>query len=301
MTSGANDELEERTTRAGNRAKPRHAVEPTTEPHVAAHVAPSLHVVATPASATTTPASPSPRLSPPRTTKRLSSAREAQARASLAGVRVFATGGLGGVHRGASTTFDESADLPVLAQVPITVVSAGVKSILDIPATLERLETLSVTVVGYRTDEFPSFWLTTSGEPLDWSVPDGAAVADLDVADQRGGGGQRRHRLCDQPVRGDLLVRDHGAEPDRISTVLHLAHTADVVQRDDPVRPHEPEVHGRHEALSPGEDAAVAAMPVEEGERFLDRDRCVIVESGRLHVRPRGWRLIHSARARRPL
>ncbi len=102
--------------------------------------------------------------------------------ASLAGVRVFATGGLGGVHRGAATTFDESADLPVLAQVPITVVSAGVKSILDIPATLERLETLSVTVVGYRTDEFPSFWLTTSGEPLDWSVPDGAAVADVMAA-----------------------------------------------------------------------------------------------------------------------
>jgi pseudouridine-5'-phosphate glycosidase len=102
--------------------------------------------------------------------------------ASLAGVRVFATGGLGGVHRGASTTFDESADLPVLAQVPITVVSAGVKSILDIPATLERLETLSVTVVGYRTDEFPSFWLTTSGEQLDWSVADGQSVADVMAA-----------------------------------------------------------------------------------------------------------------------
>ena len=78
-------------------------------------------------------------------------------------MRVFATGGLGGVHRGASSTYDESADLGVLAQVPITVVSAGVKSILDIPATLERLETLSVTVVGYGTEEFPSFWLTTSG------------------------------------------------------------------------------------------------------------------------------------------
>jgi pseudouridine-5'-phosphate glycosidase len=97
--------------------------------------------------------------------------------AALGGVRVFATGGLGGVHRGAHETFDESADLTVLADVPVTVVSAGVKSILDIPATLERLETLSVTVVGYRTDEFPSFWLTSSGERLDWSVPDGAAVA----------------------------------------------------------------------------------------------------------------------------
>jgi pseudouridine-5'-phosphate glycosidase len=102
--------------------------------------------------------------------------------ASLAGVRVFATGGLGGVHRGASATFDESADLGVLAQVPITVVSAGVKSILDIPATLERLETLSVTVVGYGTDEFPSFWLTTSGERLDWSVSDGVAVAEVMAA-----------------------------------------------------------------------------------------------------------------------
>ncbi len=102
--------------------------------------------------------------------------------AALGGVRVFATGGLGGVHRGASETFDESADLTVLAEVPVTVVSAGVKSILDIAATLERLETLSVTVVGYGTDEFPSFWLTSSGEPLDWSVPDGAAVAEVMAA-----------------------------------------------------------------------------------------------------------------------
>jgi pseudouridine-5'-phosphate glycosidase len=102
--------------------------------------------------------------------------------AALGGVRVFATGGLGGVHRGAHETFDESADLTVLAGVPVTVVSAGVKSILDIPATLERLETLSVTVVGYGTDEFPSFWLTSSGERLDWSVPDGAAVADVMAA-----------------------------------------------------------------------------------------------------------------------
>lgn len=102
--------------------------------------------------------------------------------AALGGVRVFATGGLGGVHRGASETYDESADLTVLAEVPVTVVSAGVKSILDIAATLERLETLSVTVVGYGTDEFPGFWLTSSGEPLDWSVSDGAAVADIMAA-----------------------------------------------------------------------------------------------------------------------
>ncbi|NRQ48804.1 pseudouridine-5'-phosphate glycosidase [Aeromicrobium stalagmiti] len=102
--------------------------------------------------------------------------------AHIAGIRVFATGGLGGVHRGASETFDESADLTVLSQVPITVVSAGVKSILDIPATLERLETLSVPVLGYGTTRFPSFWLTDSGHELDWSVPDAAAVADVMAA-----------------------------------------------------------------------------------------------------------------------
>ncbi|WP_332644513.1 pseudouridine-5'-phosphate glycosidase [Aeromicrobium sp.] len=99
--------------------------------------------------------------------------------ANLAGIRVFATGGLGGVHRGASETFDESADLTVLSEVPITVVSAGVKSILDIPATLERLESLSVIVLGYGTDRFPSFWLTDSGERLDWSVADATGVAEV--------------------------------------------------------------------------------------------------------------------------
>lgn len=97
--------------------------------------------------------------------------------AALAGVRVFATGGLGGVHRGANETFDESADLSVLATTPITVVSAGVKSILDISATLERLETLSVPVAGYRTDVFPAFWLSESDYSLDWRVESGAEVA----------------------------------------------------------------------------------------------------------------------------
>ncbi|MBF4573768.1 pseudouridine-5'-phosphate glycosidase [Herbiconiux sp. VKM Ac-1786] len=97
--------------------------------------------------------------------------------AGRAGVRVFATGGLGGVHRGASDTFDESADLSALALSGVTVVSAGVKSVLDIPATLERLETLSVPVVGYRTTDFPSFWLSTSGYTIDWSVEDTDEIA----------------------------------------------------------------------------------------------------------------------------
>ena len=97
--------------------------------------------------------------------------------ANRAGIRVFATGGLGGVHRGATTTFDESADLPTLAETPVTVVSAGVKSVLDVPATLERLETLSVPVVGYRTSRFPSFWLRDSGFDLDWRVDEPDEVA----------------------------------------------------------------------------------------------------------------------------
>jgi len=87
--------------------------------------------------------------------------------ASRAGIRVFATGGIGGVHRGAGTTFDESADLVVLASRPITVVSGGVKSILDIGATLERLETLGVTVLAFGTNRFPAFWLTDSGYTVD--------------------------------------------------------------------------------------------------------------------------------------
>jgi len=102
--------------------------------------------------------------------------------AARAGIRVFATGGLGGVHRGASETFDESADLTVLSRTPITVVSAGVKSILDIPATLERLETLGVAVVGYRTSRFPAFWLTDSGCDLDWRADSPEEIAGIMAA-----------------------------------------------------------------------------------------------------------------------
>ncbi|WP_051510119.1 pseudouridine-5'-phosphate glycosidase [Intrasporangium oryzae] len=90
--------------------------------------------------------------------------------AHLAGIRVFATGGLGGVHRGASETFDVSADLGVIASTPVLVVCAGVKSILDVPGTLETLETLSVPVLGYRTDAFPGFYLSDSGHEVPWRV-----------------------------------------------------------------------------------------------------------------------------------
>jgi len=98
--------------------------------------------------------------------------------AHRAGIALFATGGLGGVHRDASVSFDESADLVALGTTPVTVVCAGVKSILDVGATLERLETLGVPVVGYGTHRFPGFYLTDGGYDLDWSVnsPDEVAM-----------------------------------------------------------------------------------------------------------------------------
>ena len=97
--------------------------------------------------------------------------------AARAGIAVFATGGLGGVHRHATDTFDESADLTALSRTSVVVVCAGVKSILDVPATLERLESLSVTVVGYRTTTFPGFYVADSGSSLDWSVADPVEAA----------------------------------------------------------------------------------------------------------------------------
>jgi pseudouridine-5'-phosphate glycosidase len=110
--------------------------------------------------------------------------------AAQAGIRVFATGGLGGVHRGANETFDESADLSTLAVTNISVVSAGVKSVLDIAATLERLESLSVPVVGFDTTAFPAFWLAESGFTLDWSAADADEVAAIMKAHDDTGHGQ---------------------------------------------------------------------------------------------------------------
>jgi len=118
--------------------------------------------------------------------------------AALAGIRVFATGGLGGVHRGATETFDESADLTTLAANPVTVVSAGVKSVLDIGATLERLESLSVPVVGYGTSIFPSFWLRESAYELDWRVDGPDEVAAIMAA--RDEFGSRQGILVANPI-----------------------------------------------------------------------------------------------------
>ncbi|MEU6823086.1 pseudouridine-5'-phosphate glycosidase [Streptomyces atriruber] len=108
--------------------------------------------------------------------------------AARAGVRVFATGGLGGVHRQWTQAQDESADLGLLARTRIAVVCAGVKSILDVGATLERLETLGVAVAGYGTDRFPGFYLADSGHPVDWTLHTPAEVAEVIRAQDALGG-----------------------------------------------------------------------------------------------------------------
>jgi pseudouridylate synthase len=140
--------------------------------------------------------------------------------AAKAGVRVFATGGLGGVHRGAAETFDESADLTTLSRTPITVVSAGVKAILDIPATLERLETLSVAVIGYRTSRFPAFWVADSGYPVDWRVEDAAEVADIMAA--RDALGEQSALLVANPLQPDEQL-DPAVLQDALASALQDA------------------------------------------------------------------------------
>lgn len=129
--------------------------------------------------------------------------------AHRAGIRVFSTGGLGGVHRGASDTFDESADLPSLAVTPVTVVSAGVKSILDIGATLERLETLGITVVGYRTDRYPGFYVADSGFPVPARVESAAEAA-----------GVARSR-DDLGLASAVLVANPIPEAEQLDPVVH--------------------------------------------------------------------------------
>jgi pseudouridine-5'-phosphate glycosidase len=140
--------------------------------------------------------------------------------AARAGIRVFATGGLGGVHRGAAETFDESADLTVLSRTPITVIAAGVKSILDIPATLERLETLSVAVVGYRTSRFPAFWLSDSGCDLDWQADSAEEIAGIMAARQAFG--EQSALLIANPLPTALQL-DPGVLDDALEQALAVA------------------------------------------------------------------------------
>lgn len=129
--------------------------------------------------------------------------------AHLAGIKYFATGGLGGVHRGAQETYDESADLVTLARTPITVVCAGVKSILDVAATLERLETLGVTVVGFGTDAFPGFYRADSGYGVTWRVDTAAQAAAI---------GTQRDAIR---APGAVIIAQPVSEADQLDLELH--------------------------------------------------------------------------------
>lgn len=140
--------------------------------------------------------------------------------AAAAGIGVFATGGLGGVHREAAQTFDESADLVALSRTSLVVVCAGVKSILDVPATLERLESLSVTVVGYRTRTFPGFYVADSGAPLDWSVADPEQAAAVFAA---------RREL----VPGAVVIANPLAADEQLDPRLHDRVVADALAAAD--------------------------------------------------------------------
>ncbi|MFJ2258252.1 pseudouridine-5'-phosphate glycosidase [Streptomyces sp. NPDC087844] len=138
--------------------------------------------------------------------------------AAQAGVRVFATGGLGGVHREWTLTQDESADLGLLARTRITVVCAGVKSILDVPATLQRLETLGVAVAGYGTDRFPGFYLSDSGHPVDWTLESPGEVAAV----------MRAQDTLDGPATA-LIVANPVPEAQQLDPALHARVLADAL------------------------------------------------------------------------
>lgn len=139
--------------------------------------------------------------------------------AARAGVRVFATGGLGGVHREWTVTQDESADLGLLARTRITVVCAGVKSILDVPATLQRLETLGVAVAGYATDRFPGFYLSDSGHPVDWTLDSPEQVAEV----------MRAQDALHAPD-SSLVVANPVPEEEQLDPVLHARVLAEALR-----------------------------------------------------------------------
>lgn len=140
--------------------------------------------------------------------------------AALAGIRVFATGGIGGVHRGAETSFDVSADLDELGRTPVIVVAAGAKAILDVPKTLEVLETKGVPVVGFGTDEFPAFWSRASGLRAPLRIDDAAGVAAFQKA--RDALGIAGGMLVANPVPAADEI-PAGEIADAIGAALHLA------------------------------------------------------------------------------
>lgn len=148
--------------------------------------------------------------------------------AAMAGIHVFATGGLGGVHRGASESFDESADLTALANVDMTMICAGVKSILDVPATLERLETLAISLVGYKTNAFPGFYLTDSGYTLEHRVDSPAEIAAV-IKARRAVGTLNKALVVANPVVKEMNKARHD---EILQSGLEKAHQQGVVGKN---------------------------------------------------------------------
>ncbi|UDL95692.1 pseudouridine-5'-phosphate glycosidase [Lichenihabitans sp. PAMC28606] len=149
--------------------------------------------------------------------------------AHLAGIRIFATGGVGGVHRGAEQTFDISADLSELAKTPVAVVCAGAKSILDIPKTLEVLETHGVPVIGYQTNDFPAFYARVSGYPVDHRVESATDIARIIAIGERLG--MRNGLLVANPIpETDAL--DATLIEERIARAIRDADAAGVSRKD---------------------------------------------------------------------
>jgi pseudouridylate synthase len=148
--------------------------------------------------------------------------------AALAGIHVFATGGLGGVHRGANESFDESADLTALANVDMTMICAGVKSILDVPATLERLETLAISLVGYKTTAFPGFYLTDSGYTLEHRVDSPAEIAAI-IKARAAVGTLNKALVVANPVVKEM---DKSRHDEILKSGLEKAHKQGVVGKD---------------------------------------------------------------------
>ena len=148
--------------------------------------------------------------------------------AAMAGIKVFATGGLGGVHRGAIESFDESADLTALSTLNITVVCAGVKSILDVGATLERLETLAIGLVGFKTTAFPGFYLTDSGFTIEHRVDSAAEIAAV-IKARESVGTNSAALLVANPVAKEMNRAKH----DQIlATGLAKAEAAHIIGKD---------------------------------------------------------------------
>jgi pseudouridylate synthase len=176
---------------------------------------------------------------------------------ALAGLRVFATGGIGGVHRGASETFDVSADLTALGHIPLVCVCAGAKAILDLPKTVEYLETLGVPIVGYHTNEFPAFYSRTSGLPVDIKVdsPDEAA----EVASNHWRTGSRSAVLVCAPVPEPHALPHQEAER-AVAQAIALAERAGV----------------RGKALTP---FLLARMKELTGGHTLDANRALLVNN----------------------